>query len=60
MGRKQLEVKRDNVLQLRINQTERDKLEFVSKALKLSFREYFTLSLDIILSLLEKMPNNEK
>ena len=32
MGRKQLEVKRDNVLQLRINQNEREKLEYISSA----------------------------
>lgn len=59
MGRKQLEVKRDNTLQLRINQNEREKLEYISKTLNLSFREVFTLSLDMIMGLLEKMSNNE-
>ena len=60
MGRKTVENPRDICLQLRINENEKEKLILISKRLNLSFREVFTLSLDIMLLTIEKMPNNEK
>ena len=60
MGRKTVENPRDISLQLRINENEKEKLNLISKRLNLSFREVFTLSLDIMLLTIEKMPNNEK
>lgn len=59
MGRKEIENPRDIVLQLRINKNEKEKLNDISKALNLSYREVFTLALDIMSLTIEKLNKNE-
>ena len=59
MGRKAIEQPRDIILQLRINQNEKDLLNNISKALNLSYREVFTLALEIMSLPIEKLNINE-
>ena len=59
MGRKVINEPRDIILQLRINKTEKELLNDISKALNLSYREVFTLALDIMSLPLEKLNKNE-
>ena len=59
MGRKVIDEPRDIILQLRINKNEKEKLNIISNALGLSFREVFSLALDIMGLTLEKLPKNE-
>ena len=59
MGRKTTEQPRDIVLQLRINKNEKEKLENISKTLNLSYREVFTLAIDIMSLPLEKLNKSE-
>ena len=59
MGRKVIDEPRDIILQLRINKNEKEKLNMISNALDLSYREVFSLALDIMGLTLEKLPKNE-
>ena len=59
MGRKVINEPRDIILQLRINKNEKEKLNMISNALDLSYREIFSLALDIVGLTLEKLPKNE-
>ena len=60
MGRKIIDEPRDITLQLRINKNEKEKLNSISNALDLSYREVFSLALDIMWLTIEKLPKNEK
>ena len=59
MGRKTTEQPRDIILQLRINKNEKEKLEHISKTLNLSYREVFTIAIDIMSLPLEKLNKSE-
>ena len=59
MGRKVIDKPRDIILQLRINENEKEKLNIISKTLDLSYREVFTLALNVIGLTIEKLPKNE-
>ena len=58
MGRKVIDKPRDIILQLRINENEKEKLNIISKTLDLSYREVFTLALNVIGLTIEKLPKN--
>lgn len=63
MGRKVIKAPRDIILQLRINKSEKEMLNNISESLNLSYREVFTLALEIMTLPLEKLntsKNNKK
>ena len=59
MGRKVIKTPRDIILQLRINKSEKEMLNNISESLNLSYREVFTLALEIMTLPLEKLNKSE-